>query len=128
MKKIISFLLISLILVQTTDVNMSDILQIKDLYQHAKFHQEMYGDSFIDFLSEHYGEKEIAHQGEDEEHGKLPFKHQHNCADAAPVFTVFNTSFTINEQPTTIENKTHFFYKEHTSFFEKPSVFQPPQA
>jgi len=119
--------LISLILVQTTDVNMSDILQIKDLYQHAKFHQEMYGDSFVDFLSEHYGEEMLAHQDDHEQHQNLPFKHQHNCTDAMPVFTVFNSPFTIKEQPT-IETQTSFFYKEHTSFFEKPSVFQPPQA
>ena len=126
MRKIISIALIGLLLLQTSDINISDVLQLKNLYQHAKFHQQMYGDGFFDFLAEHYGTKVHEHSDNHKEHHNLPLKHQHNCADAFTVFTFFNTNIVIKEQ-SFLEIKGNFSYKESSSTFEKTAVFQPPK-
>jgi hypothetical protein len=125
MKKIISIVLISLILLQTSDISFGDILQVKNLYQHAKYHQETYGDSFLAFFSEHYGDETLAHQDEHQEHGDLPFKHQHNCIDMT-ITVMPTTNYSIKEQPF-LEIPFNFFYTESTSIFEKTAVFQPPK-
>ncbi|HHC79203.1 MAG TPA: hypothetical protein ENK46_04925 [Flavobacteriia bacterium] len=126
MKKIISIVLMSLILIQTSEASISDVLQLKSLFQHAKFHQQMYGDSFFEFLSEHYGQKAYEHRNEHKEHHDLPLKNHQNIINALTVFVVCISHFTIKEQ-TFIETASNFFYKEPTSSFEKPSVFQPPK-
>lgn len=125
MRRIISILLISLILVQTSNANTGDILQVKNLYQHAKFHQEAYGDSFFDFLSEHYGNQMQQHQDEHQDHKNLPLKHQHNSIDIS-VTVVPTSNCTIEDQPF-IEIPLIFFYSESTSIFERKVLFQPPQ-
>jgi len=125
MRKIISILLISLILFQSSDVSFGDILQIKNLYQHAKFHQETYGDSFLWFFSEHYGDERLVHQDEHQEHEDLPFKHQHNCVDTVTAIAS-TTNYSIKEQ-SLIEIPFNFFYTESTSIFEQTVVYQPPK-
>ncbi len=125
MKKIISILLIGLILLQTSDMSFGDILQVKNLYQHAKFHQETYGDSYLAFFTDHYGNEMLVHQDEHQEHGDLPFKHQHNCIDMT-VTVIPTTNYSIKEQ-SFVEIPFNFFYKESTSIFEKTAVFQPPK-
>jgi len=125
MKKTISILLISLILLQTSEASIGDILQLKNLYKHAKFHQEAYGDDFFDFFSEHYGDEMQTHQNEHPEHENLPLKHQHNCIDTT-ITAVTHACYSINEQ-SRLQIPVNFFYTESTSVFEKPSVFQPPQ-
>jgi len=125
MRKIISITLISLILFQTSGASFGDVLQVKNLYQHAKFHQETYGDSFFAFFSEHYGNERLVHQDEHQEHEDLPFKHQHNYVDTVTTVAAI-TNYTIKEQ-SLIEIPFDFFYTESTSIFEKLSVFQPPK-
>jgi hypothetical protein len=89
----------------------------------------MYGDSFIEFLSEHYGEQMASHENKHEEHQDLPFKDDHH------LFSHINTSFALFESITCslyslsfIEVTLNFFYKEPISLFENPSVFQPPKS
>lgn len=94
---------------------------------HASYHQETYGDSFTDFISEHYGEASIVHEDDHSEHEDLPFKHQdHNCCHINTSFTLQNFDF-IKSKDSFIEIPFNFFYKETTTIFEKPSVFQPPK-
>lgn len=57
MMKFFSIILSSLILVQSLNISLEDISKLNVLLEHAKYHQENYGDSFVEFLSEHYGEK-----------------------------------------------------------------------
>lgn len=94
---------------------------------HAQFHQENYGDSFFDFIAEHYGNKIDDHDNEHQEHQELPFKDCHNlCAHAVNSFMPSSTDFYI-EPLEFYPIPFHFFYKESVSLFEKSSFFQPPR-
>lgn len=127
MAKLFSILFSTLILLQSFNVNPEDFSKISVLMEHASFHQENYGDSFLDFISEHYGSANIEHGAEHEEHDELPFKHEHQtCHHSTTTFTLIGIDFEIKNQ-IHVEASTNFFYKESHSFFEKPSVFQPPR-
>lgn len=127
MSKVFAILFSTLILVQSSNISFEDFSKLNVLLEHAKFHQENYGDSFFEFLAEHYGEDMIKHENDHQEHEELPFKHQHDCTHIAFDFTA-NSGFDLdNNQHSFIQIPFNFFYKESSSLFEKPSVFQPPK-
>lgn len=127
MKKIISILLISLILIQTSSIGFDDILKVKNLYEHARYHYETYGDSFFEFLAEHYGDEMASHQNEHKEHQKLPLKHMDNCLQHHVSFTFNDIQFNLNCD-CIIHINSNYFYKELVSSFENSPVFQPPKT
>lgn len=127
MTKLFSIVFSSLILFQSFNIGFDDISKFEILLEHATFHQETYGDSFIEFITEHYGEEFQAVSNEHEEHEDLPFKQDHQTSHHTPtIFMVSALGFEIKNQLFTLTSK-HFFYKETYSFLEKPSVFQPPK-
>lgn len=125
--KFIAILLSNLILIQSLNIDLENFSKINILLEHAQFHQEKYGDSFFEFLVEHYGEVAEIHENEHEEHQDLPFKDNHHlCAhtsisfiEVAPKFI-----FTVDDS---VNNSIIFFYKDTFSSFEKQAVFQPPK-
>lgn len=127
MTKLFAILFSILILVQSSNIGFEDISKLNVLLEHAQYHQETYGDSFFEFLTEHYGEDMLQHQNDHEEHEELPFKHKQDCTHIAFDFTA-NAQFCLhNTNPILIRIPLNFFYKESSSLFEKPSVFQPPK-
>ena len=125
MKRIISILLVGLLLIQSSNISMYDIMLVNNLFKHAEFHQKNYGDNFLEFLSEHYGEKKQAHKDENQEHPKIPFSDQQNYSDT--VITIHITSiYRINGQ-TSNSTSPNYIYKELVSNFEKSTIFQPPR-
>jgi hypothetical protein len=127
MSKLVAISYSLLILLQSFNINFEDISKFKVLLEHAKYHEETYGDSFVDFIAEHYGEAKYQHGNEHKEHKDLPFK------DSQHIFSHINNAFTLNKinfsfKPSTfLEIPFNFLYKESSSLFEKPSVFQPPK-
>ncbi|RBP34901.1 hypothetical protein DFR65_101801 [Oceanihabitans sediminis] len=116
-----------LILIQSINIGVEDISRINTLIEHAVYHQETYGDSFFEFLVEHYGDTDEAHDAKHEEHEDLPFKHHNkNCIHISTAFTFESIEYQFNHLPF-IEIPFNFFYKEGISSFEKPSIFQPPR-
>ena len=128
MMKFFSLILSSLILVQSLNISFEDISKLNVLLEHAEFHQQKYGDSFFEFLSEHYGEKTSDISNKHKEHKDLPFKHDSNTHNNLNWTIVLNGLF-IELKNTAIltASKANFFYKESISIFEKQSVFQPPK-
>jgi hypothetical protein len=127
MTKLFAILFSILILVQSSNIGFEDISKLNVLLEHAQYHQETYGDSFFEFLTEHYGEDMLQHQNDHEEHEELPFKHKQDCTHIVFDFTA-NAQFCLhNTNPILIRIPLNFFYKESSSLFEKPSVFQPPK-
>ena len=127
MSKIAAILYASLILFQSFNFSFEDISKFDKLLEHAEYHQQTYGDSFFEFLSEHYGDDAVSHNNEHEEHDDLPFKHNHqSCVHVNAAFTLQAFDFSLDYQPF-VEIPFNFHYKESTSLFEKPSVFQPPR-
>ncbi|MCK0124850.1 hypothetical protein MWU76_10600 [Gelidibacter sp. F2691] len=127
MSKLLAIFYASLILFQSLNISFEDASKLSVLIEHATYHQETYGDSFVQFISEHYGASLVQHENEHSEHENLPFKHDgHNSCQAHTNFTLLHFDV-LKPYETFTEIPFNFFYKESTSLFEKPSVFQPPQ-
>ena len=126
MMKLIAILLSNLILLQSLNIGLETFSKINVLIEHAQFHQKTYGDSFIDFLTEHYGFDDGTIE-KHKEHGNLPFKN--DCANHNHLPTVFTLNTQVFELKETlpIQVQQKYYYKESYSFIEKPSVFQPPK-
>lgn len=127
MIKFTTILLSSLILFQSLNIDLDSFTKVSVLLKHAQFHQEKYGDTFFDFLTEHYGNTDLLAQKNHKEHEDLPFKQNtHNCSHHITDFNFNNIVFEIKNS-IVLESKHTYFYKESFSYFEKPSVFQPPK-
>ena len=127
MIKFITILLSNLILLQSLTIDVESFSKLNVLLEHAQYHQEKYGDSFFEFLYEHYGNQDLVAKKNHKEHKDLPFKqHTHNCTHHITDFSFNNSLFEINNN-IALEAKPNYSYKESLSFFEKPSIFQPPK-
>ena len=127
MTKIVAIVFSGLILFQSFNINVEDISKLKVLLEHAEYHQETYGDSFIEFLVEHYSDDDMLKGNEHEEHDNLPFKDSnHTCQHITSPFTFVAANFNLDFTPF-VAIPFNFFYKESISSFEKPDVFQPPK-
>lgn len=125
MKRILSILLIGLLLFQSSNVSINDILLVNNFFKHAEFHQKNYGDNLLEFLSEHYGDKQQAHHSEDQEHPKLPFTDHQNHSDTVLTIHISSIYRIKDKTPTTVS--PNYIYKEPVSKFEKLTIFQPPR-
>ena len=61
MTKLVAILFSTLILFQSSNISFDDLSKLHNLLEHAKFHEATYGDSFIDFLVEHYDDSKGQH-------------------------------------------------------------------
>ena len=124
--KLTALFLSTLMLLQSLNIGLETFSKINVLIEHAQFHQEKYGDSFVDFLTEHYGDKETTSE-KHKEHGELPFKQDcvnHNHLPS--VFTLNAQTFELKET-LAIQIQQNYFYKESYTLVDKPTVFQPPK-
>lgn len=128
MGKLVVIIYSFLILMQSFNINLEDISKFNALLEHAQYHKEVYGDTFFEFLSEHYGNDMVSHKDKHSEHEDLPFKDHHHilCHVSSSFILTPQITYTINHQEPT-EKPVLFLYKESFSSFEKPSVFQPPK-
>ncbi|PIE48569.1 MAG: hypothetical protein CSA39_07110 [Flavobacteriales bacterium] len=126
LNKLMAILLSFFILLQLVDFGFEQMVKIKTLIEHAAYHNEVYGDSFIAFLKEHYAGETLHTADKHHEHEKLPFKGSHQSChhtNTTYVFTTFNIQITIS--CTTTSNIFH--YQESVSVFEPMDIFQPPK-
>lgn len=130
MAKVLSLMLSVLLLLQSANPDMGDMLQISDLMEHARFHSEKYGDSFLTFLSKHYGALEQdhkkTHQEEQSQHEELPFNHQ-ACNHPALVFVLTGKPLPSMRSVNLATSPSNFFYQDSSSSFEQFEIFQPPR-
>lgn len=130
MYRVIAFILTGVMLFQMSFFEIENLAQLDELIEHAKFHKEQYGDNFFVFLEKHYGDlkqqHERDHKEEKEDHEKLPFNHQ-TCAHSSLVFVVNSTELLLPKVVPLVDSSSNFYYKEPSSSFEKPDVFQPPK-
>lgn len=115
-----------LILLQSLNVNWDSFSKLAVLLEHAKFHQEKYGDTFFEFLSEHYGSNEFKATNH-REHKDLPFKQDAQNYNHLPTIFALNTPLFQLKPNIVIQIQQNYYYKESHSLFEKSSIFQPPK-
>lgn len=130
MARACSLLLSALLLIQSMNLDMRDLLQLNDLLEHARFHSDKYGDTFLVFLSKHYGALEEAHkeahQEEQQEHEELPFNHQ-ACNHVVAPFVLFGKPFPVLKSGPPAATRSNFYYQESYSSLESFEIFQPPR-
>ncbi|MDY0780975.1 hypothetical protein [Tenacibaculum sp. IB213877] len=126
MGKLASISLSILILFQSFNIHLEDITSVQVLVEHAQFHKKMYGDSFFEFLADHYGKNMNEHKNDHKEHKDLPFKSDyqnhfhHNIA-----FTLNHASFAI--KPSIYQEVIrNFLYRDSNSTHNIPPIFHPP--
>ena len=130
MLKVVSLVFSFVILIQSFDIHLSDIVELDELIAHAQFHEEEYGDNFFVFISKHYGdlkaEHNQQHQEEKEDHERLPFQHQFHTGSLS-VFVLIQ----ISEYPFNIEmvvdQDSNYFYQASYHSLAQEELLQPPR-
>jgi len=130
MSKISAILLSSLFLMQSFNLHVEDVYELTEVFEHAELHKQRYGDSFLVFLSKHYGNLKESHkqqhQEEEKNHNHPPL--QHDCNSQAQAFVLNSLSFSIENLKIVVETSTNFYYQDKFSAFEKQKIFQPPRV
>ena len=130
--KLFSIAISFLLLFQSVNISIADLVQFDELIEHAQFHNEQYGDSFLVFVSKHYGELKAEHskkhQEEKGDHEELPFNHN-SCTHVTST-----TAYVLNKVKAEIKGlyfsettEANFYYQGHTSSLHAFGFFQPPR-
>lgn len=127
LNKIVAILLSFFILLQLVDVGFEQVAKVKTLLEHAAYHNEVYGDSFFDFLVEHYTDESLHTADDHREHENLPFKDPHQCCQHSTNTTYTFNNFNLRIAAPSIATSSNFFYLEPVSVFEPTNIFQPPK-
>ncbi len=132
MIKSISIFISFLVLFQSINIHLDDIIQLDELIKHAQFHKQQYGDNFFVFISKHYGdlkaEHSKKHQEEKRDHENLPFqKHLVTGSTTAIAIRLYPIQMETLSFEIKSEKADNFYYQmPYTSLF-KSGVFQPPR-
>lgn len=129
MIKLLSILISILVLVQSLNIHIGDVLKLDELLEHAEMHKKKYSDNFLVFLSKHYGDLKQSHtqqhQEEEKNHSQLPINQE--CSSQITTSFIINMiSFGI-DIPHTVESSINYCYSDNFSTFEKQKIFQPPR-
>ena len=126
MSKLAAILFSTLILVQSSNISFDDLSKLNVLLEHAEYHKATYGDSFIDFLAQHYDESVFENGFDHKEHKNLPFKHQYLDSYVQVIFELINLNLDVNIHEIDFNNK-NFTYNKLFSNQYVNNFFQPPQ-
>jgi hypothetical protein len=132
MMKLLSFSIASLILIQSFNIHLDDILELDDLVAHAQFHATEYGDNFFVFLSKHYGELKAdhsqKHQEERKDHERLPFQHQCQMASFSAFVLNQEVIEALETDYSLLHKAPNFFYQSTYLSLEGDTPLQPPRC
>ncbi len=127
MNKIVTIGISLLILLQSVNIHFKDLVELGQLFEHYQFHNEEYGDNFMVFVSKHYGELKASHSEKHQnEHEKLPFQHQTQCAQPL-VFVLEPDNFIDSRSEVPVATKGNFHYQMSYSLVWGDGPFQPPK-
>ncbi len=131
MIRLTSILLSSLMLLQSLHLGVSDVLQLDELLEHARYHQQEFGDSFLTFLSKHYGDQKKQHQQDPHDgrpdHEQLPFQHIPQQISGHLHFYVPGR-LGWDSLPESPESQFHIFhYLSGSPDVYSGGIFQPPR-
>lgn len=105
-------------------ISVLDLSNLPTLLEHAQFHKQQYGDSFLDFVIEHYAE--CGSEQQHSEHKNLPFKNKINQVQQ-PVLLAFTKNLPSEESVVVEESSPNFFYKTPSTDTVDHPIFQPPK-
>lgn len=131
MMRAFSIVLSLLLLLQSVHISFADLVRFDELVEHARYHQQQFGDNFLTFLSKHYGtQKEDhaqKHSEEKPQHEQLPFQHQaHMMGSYAFMLRQPLTELVFPlDQSADYQPNFHYFRPGSTGF--RSGIFQPPR-
>ncbi|MCJ7465670.1 MAG: hypothetical protein MUO53_03140 [Maribacter sp.] len=132
MMKLFSFSIASLLLIQSFNIHLGDILELDDLIEHAQFHAEAYGDNFFVFISKHYGELKAEHsqkhQEERKDHERLPFQHQCHMVSFSAFVLNQEVIEAIETDYSFLHKAANFFYLATYHSLAGDTILQPPRC
>ncbi len=131
MTRLLSIVLSSLLLLQSLHLSVTDLVQLDELLEHASYHRQAFGDSFLTFLDKHYGSQkadhEKNHQEEQHDHEQLPFQQVPHQLLGQTHFLI-SQRFLWNTPQEAKETQMHqYHYLLQASGIFSGSVFQPPR-
>lgn len=130
MTRLVSIVLSLTVLLQGLHLSFSDMVQLDELLEHARYHEQQFGDNFITFLSKHYGEQKEdhnrQHSEEKEQHEQLPFQHSPQLCGTY-TFIAKQSVPELEVFPEISEGKAVFHYLPLGSASYESGIFQPPR-
>ncbi|MCF6181354.1 hypothetical protein [Lutibacter sp.] len=126
MKKVLVTILSFTILFQSFNFQLEDITKIPTLVNHIADHFEN-GDSFMDFISMHYGSQYEIHKTKHKEHQKLPLKQYLLDLHFQVYISVYTKNLVVNSFKEINLDKKVYAYTELSSNFLLTKIFQPPK-
>ena len=131
MIRLTSILLSSLMLLQSFNFGVSDLIQLDDLLEHASYHQRQFGDSFLTFLSKHYGDQKEEHQQDQREeqpdHEQLPFQQIPQHISGHSQFYVPGRLLWVSLIENGESQSHNFYYLLGSPAVYTDGIFQPPR-
>ena len=129
--KVSSFILSLLVLFQSFNFEIADVNKVSNFISDINCHIQE-GESFAEFIADHYKNNSESHEHkgtlhEHDDHGELPFKHQHLDSHIQLVFVFFSTDFETKFEENIASNNI-FNYREPSSNLFSDSLFQPPRV
>jgi hypothetical protein len=129
MVKAQSILFAFLFLMQSVQIQISDLLHFSDLVQHYNYHSEEFGDDLFNFIEKHYGTLAQKHRDdqplEQQDHQNLPFHKVITQLDLQLQLIPFLSTIDYNEE-SSIRKQLHF-YRFGAGIELFTEVFQPPR-
>ena len=130
MSKLIYIVLSGIILIQSFQISIDDIMQLDELIEHAQFHKQEYGDNFFVFLSKHYGKQKAEHtehnHREQSDHEQLPFQCQGHYISILAILQVpFQPS--VDSFEITRTSEANFHYLNLYASLSNTQLLQPPR-
>jgi ABC-type Zn2+ transport system substrate-binding protein/surface adhesin len=131
MTRLLSIMLSSLLLLQSLHLSVADLVQLDELLEHASYHRQEFGDSFLTFLEKHYGDLKADHeknqQEERHDHEQLPFQQLPHQLLGQTHF-IIGQRFHWNTPQEGKETQLHqYYYLLQASGIFSGSIFQPPR-
>lgn len=131
MLRLFSLLLSLLLLLQSVHVSLADLAGLDELMEHARYHQQEFGDNFLTFLSKHYGDQKAdhaqKHQEEKSQHEQLPFQQlAHLTGVNAFMLRQPALELALPLDPSDDAQPNFYYFRPGYSGFQS-GIFQPPR-
>lgn len=131
MTRVFSIMLSLLLLLQSAHITPTDLAGLDELMEHARYHQQQFGDNFLTFLSKHYGDQKeehsLSHQEEQPQHEQLPFQQlAHMMGVNAFMLRQPVLELVLPLDPSGEAQPDFYYFRPGYSGFQS-GIFQPPR-
>ena len=120
-----------MLLLQSVHISFTDLTRLDELAEHARYHQQQFGDNFLIFLSKHYGSQKADHSQQHREempqHEQLPFQQLAHMMGAYAFMLRQPAMELACPLYNTQEKQPNFYYLRPGSTGFRSGIFQPPR-